>query len=84
MWKNWFTIFNVKVTVRAYNHNMIIFAISSKQLVSLQPNVYGIMSRNVLWKNRITAFKVKGSYYQNMTFSTIFSELLIPWQPNLA
>ena len=25
----------------------------------------------------------KGSYHQNMTLSTILSELLIPWQPNL-
>ena len=36
MRKNWFTIFNVKVTARAY---ITIFTISSKLLVRLQPNL---------------------------------------------
>ena len=39
--KNWFTIFNVEVTARAYNQNMIFlifFTTSSKLLVCLQPN----------------------------------------------
>ena len=39
MRKNWFIIFNVKVTARAnklYNQNMTIFTISSKLLVGLQ------------------------------------------------
>ena len=42
--------------------NIIISTISSKLLLHLQPNLvwlYCIISRSVLWKNWITAFKVK-------------------------
>ena len=40
MQKKWFTIFNVKVTARAYMiKNMTISTISSKLLVCLQPNL---------------------------------------------
>ena len=44
------------------NQNMTLSAVSSKLLVSLQPNLvwwYSIISWSVLWKNGITAFKVK-------------------------
>ena len=38
--KNWFTVFNVKVTVRAYNAKYdFLKTISSKLLVRLQPNL---------------------------------------------
>ena len=64
MQKNWFTVFNVKVTVMAYsnNKNMTICIVSSKLLVGLQPNLvwyYSIVSQSVLWKKGITAFKVR-------------------------
>ena len=45
-----------------YNQNMTISAMSSKLLVCLQPNLvlkYSTISWSVLWKNWITAFKVK-------------------------
>ena len=44
-----------------YNQNMTIFTISSKLLVNFQPNLeqHHIISRSVLWENRITKFKVK-------------------------
>ena len=43
-----------------YNHILIISAVSSKLLVSLQPKlVDSIISQSVLLKNGITAFKVK-------------------------
>ena len=45
-----------------YNENTIIFTISSKLLVCLQTNLvweYSTISQSVLWKNGITAFKVK-------------------------
>ena len=45
-----------------YNQNMTISVVSSKLQVGLQPNLvsqYSIMSWSVLWKNGITAFKVK-------------------------
>ena len=39
LWKNWFTIFNVKVTMRTYIIKIwLFFTISSKLLVRLQPN----------------------------------------------
>ena len=45
-----------------YNKDMTISVVSSKLLVGLPPNLvwkYSIIIRGVLWKNRITAFKVK-------------------------
>ena len=45
-----------------YNQNITISVESSKLLVGFQPNLiwlYSIISRSVLWKNGITAFKVK-------------------------
>ena len=45
-----------------YNQNMTISVVSSKLQVGLQPNLvsqYSIMSWSVLWKNGITAVKVK-------------------------
>ena len=37
--KNWFTVFNVKVTARAYKQNMTISVVFSKLLVDLQPSL---------------------------------------------
>ena len=63
LWKNWFTILKYQGHSEGlYNQNMTIFTISSKLLVSLQPNLvwwYSIISWSVLWKNGITVFKVK-------------------------
>ena len=45
-----------------YNQNMTISVVSSKLLVHSQPNLiwqYSIISLGFLWKNEITAFKVK-------------------------
>ena len=45
-----------------YNQNMTVSSVSFKLLVHLQPNLvwwYSIISQSVLWKNGITAFKVK-------------------------
>ena len=71
MQKKWFTVFNVKVTARAYDQNMTISLVSSKLLVGLQPNLvwlYNIISQNVLLKNGITAFKVKvTTNFQNVS-----------------
>ena len=59
MQKNWFTVFNVKVTARAY---IIKLWHSSNLLVRLQPNMvwqYSTMSRSIMWTNLVSAFKVK-------------------------
>ena len=47
----------LKVTVRAYIIKIWVSVLFSKQLVYLQQN--NIISRNNLWKNWITAFKIK-------------------------
>ena len=56
MQKNWFTIFSIKVTVRAYIIKIWLSTISSKLLVRLQPNLvlyYSIISCSVLWKKEM-------------------------------
>ena len=67
MQKNWFTIFNVKVTARAYklyNQIMTIFAlssVSSEPQNILLPNLVwlcSIISQSVVQKNWFTVFKV--------------------------
>ena len=63
MQKNWFTIFNVKVTARANIIKIwLVLQYFTKLLVGLQPKMvwtYNIISLSVLWKILITAFKVK-------------------------
>ena len=59
--KNWFSIFNVKVTARAYIIQIWLFVLYLLNCW-LQPNLiwyYSITSQSVQWKNWITAFKVK-------------------------
>ena len=58
--KKLFAFFEVKVTASA--QNIALSTISSELLIPWQPNLvslYSIINQNVLWKKRITAFKVK-------------------------
>ena len=61
--KDWFTIFNVKVTARACISKIWLFTTSSKLLVRLQPNLvweYSIISRNVPWKRNYYCVQGQG------------------------
>ena len=58
----------------------------------LSPNLVllcSIMSQSVMWKKNCCCCYLQGqshsegSYDQNMILSTLYSELLTPWQPNL-
>ena len=120
MQKNWFIVFNVKVTLSGYIIKIRLFLL---YLLNSWSVWNSIVSWSVLLKNGITVFKDKvtvkvqnvtiskfgmvmqhhelechaefcccyfqgqghseGCNDQNMSLSTIFSELLIPWQPNL-
>ena len=60
MQKNWFIVFNVKVTARAYIIKIWLSVVPSKLLVRMQPNMvwyYSIISQSALWKSGITAFR---------------------------
>ena len=60
--KNWFTIFNVKVTARAYIIVIWLFLLYTLSCWSFATSLvwqYSITSRSVVWKNGITAFMVE-------------------------
>ena len=88
--KKWFTIVNVKVTVRAYiikfDYFYYIFQTAGPFAIKLSLVVQHYKPE---WAVVKLGYRVQGqghsegSYYQNITLTTISSELLILWQPNL-
>ena len=63
MQKNWFTVFNVKVTVRDYIIKIWLYLLYLLNYWSICNQTwfwwYNIISRSILWTNWITAYKAK-------------------------
>ena len=86
MQKNWFTLFNDKVTARAYMiKNMTLSTILSELLVPWQPNLvwwYIILSQSVLWKKkRITA--IQGQAHSEGSKCLCFVQMTSAKPPNI-